>query len=417
MMDLASILRDTERVELARLLHDQAGRFPSLSSLCDFRYGDGSLLDHTQAVMDAVLADPPPTPPRDTVPAMTPWWSPMPALYAAALLQHVGLPIVVGRRRGVGSRLTPHARDSAVEARRVLRELGLPFVVREHAVSLVLHQRKPLDLPPSGNPAQTYLRLSCCLDLRALYWLRAAEAGAWGDDATAVQRLSAFRTRAEKLSVFGQPYAPPAAAVDLVADQCDDPAEAQRLLNAMRYFALAARMREPAWCRERIRQEADMPRGRLHLLIGPAGSGKSQWAEENLAQTEIVSSDRMREELTGDPADQSQNYLVFQRCMDRARKYLQDGAEVTFDATNYTRTLRAMPLQAARWSAAEIVSYFFDVGLAETVSRDGRRHRRVPPDIIRKQHRLLEAPALYEADRQFVVDADGHARQYWPTAS
>ncbi|MHC4789310.1 MAG: AAA family ATPase, partial [Planctomycetota bacterium] len=70
------------------------------------------------------------------------------------------------------------------------------------------------------------------------------------------------------------------------------------------------------------------------MLVGAAGCGKSSWAQEHLAETSLVSSDQMREELTGDPGDQSQNYLVFQRCMDRVREWLREGREVTFDATN-----------------------------------------------------------------------------------
>ncbi len=135
-----------------------------------------------------------------------------------------------------------------------------------------------------------------------------------------------------------------------------------------------------------------MPACRLHLLVGPAGSGKSTWAAEHLAGTTIVSSDRMREELTGDPADQSQNYLVFQRCMDRVREVLKAGGEATFDATNFNQGLRRMPVQAGRWCGAEIVSYLFDCGLEEALRRNESRPRMVPEDVVARQHRLLSRP-------------------------
>ena len=348
---------------------------------------------------------------------MTPWWSPMPAVYAAALFLHAGLPEVgrsdSGRCLSVGGG-PPHALESARIARAVLREAGVPFVVRQHAAVLVANQRRAPNLPGSGAPAETYMRLACTLDLRALWHLMRAELAAAGSGQNAAAaRLDAFRERAEGFGVFGRPHSPPLDA-RRVRDIGFEGAELHRALNALRYFELVARMNEEDWYVERLRLERGRPRGRLHLLVGPAGCGKSSWAQEHLADTVIVSSDRMREELTGDPADQSQNYLVFQRCMDRVREHLRAGEAVTFDATNYSEHLRSMPVQAARWSAAEIVSYFFDVALPCALERNRARPRAVPEHVIRRHYRLIELPALYEADRHMVVDAEGQLSQYWP---
>jgi predicted kinase len=296
-----------------------------------------------------------------------------------------------------------------------LRELGLPFAVREHAVALVLHQQKALALPRGYAFGETYMRLACRADLRSLYWLMRADALAGRDEGGVAAKLEDFRRQAEALEVFGRPPRPPLDAPKLRALGFEDDAERHRALNALRYFRLVARMYEEQWHTERMRQELATPRGRLHLLVGPAASGKSRWAIEHLAGIHIVSSDQMREELTGDPADQSQNYLVFQRCMDRIRRALHEGRPVAFDATNYCEALRTMPVQAARWSGAEIVSYFFDGGLELALMRNRERRRQVPEDVIRKQHRLLESPALYEADRHMVVYPDGRAEQYWPS--
>jgi predicted kinase len=287
----------------------------------------------------------------------------------------------------------------------------VPFAVREHVVALVAHARKAVGLPASGAPAEAYMELSCSLDLRSLYHLALADARAVGEGEA---RLGHFREKARQLGVFGRVH--PAPLDERAAEDAGlgDAGERHRSRNALRYFQLAAGMHEPAWHAERLRQEAGGPRGRLHLLVGLAGCGKSAWASEHLSETLIVSSDRMREELTGDPADQSQNYLVFQRCMDRIRESLRRGREVTFDATNLTKKLRSMPLQAARWSGAEVFSYFFDVPMAETLRRNLHRPRHVPEDVIRRGSLLLEPPALYEADHHFAVDAEGQAARYWP---
>jgi predicted kinase len=408
-------LLNAERLDLAAELARCGDELPFLCRLADFPCGERSLLEHTQSAMDALLGDPPPAPPRSTNSVLVPWWSPMPAAYVAALFQHVGLPEACSSSAGRVPLTMPHARESVHVMRDVLRSWGVPFTVREHAVALVLSQDRPAGLVGSGAPPETYMRLSCALDLMALYHLRRADRRASGAESDVESlRLEAFRKRAEEIGVFGCPYVARLAPERMFEVGFKEPRERHRMLNSMRYFELVARMNEEEWFVERLRLARDKPRGRLHLLVGPAGCGKSHWAGQHLADTAIVSSDRMREELTGDPADQSQNYLVFQRCMDRIRERLRDGEEVTFDATNYSEELRSMPVQAARWSGAEIVSYFFDVSLAGGLARNAMRARSVPEEAIRKQYRLLELPALYEADRNMVVGQEGGASLYWP---
>jgi predicted kinase len=186
------------------------------------------------------------------------------------------------------------------------------------------------------------------------------------------------------------------------------------MVNALRFFRLKAEIKDTARLRERLQAPEEKKARHLHLLVGPAGSGKTSWAHEHLAHTEIVSSDRMREELTGDPSDQSQNYLVFERCMTRIRHFLHQGEEVTFDATNYEEDLRDQPVQTARWCGAQIHSYLFDISLDTALKRNLNRPRRVPKHVIRRHYRGLTPPALYEADRQHVVDTGGKCHLYWP---
>ncbi len=406
MKRLIQTLSSVARPDLKAAL--EAAAIPLLSRLRDYLYGGRPLLDHVQALLDALLSEPPP-PLEDRGPTGTPWWSPTPAVYLAALCEHVALPEVAKPGPGI----PPHAQQSASTARELLRAGGCPFTVREHAVALIRNQSKPASLLGSGALAETYMQFACALDLRGLYWLRRAEARIAGRQRAAAA-LEGFREQLEGLGCFGAVPAAPLAEREVAALGFDQAAELHRALNALRYFRLVARMGEREWCAERLRQEKGNVAGRLHLLVGPAGCGKSSWAREHLAETVIVSSDRMREELTGDPGDQSQNYLVFQRCVDRVREELHRGRDVTFDATNCTERLREMPVQAGRWSGAEIVSHFFDVGLEAALERNRTRDRLVPEQVVRRHYEILDPPAIYEADRHYVVDEAGEERPYWP---
>lgn len=68
-----------------------------------------------------------------------------------------------------------------------------------------------------------------------------------------------------------------------------------------------------------------MNKPKLYIMVGLSGSGKSTIAKE-IAETEentiIVSSDAIREELTGKVEDQSKNEEVFKIFHNRIRKGL-----------------------------------------------------------------------------------------------
>lgn len=80
----------------------------------------------------------------------------------------------------------------------------------------------------------------------------------------------------------------------------------------------------------------DLPE--LILPIGIPGSGKSTWIKEfnkkHYNKYIVVSPDELRRELTGDVSDQSQNAKVFWMATEAAKKALENGDSVIFDATN-----------------------------------------------------------------------------------
>lgn len=86
----------------------------------------------------------------------------------------------------------------------------------------------------------------------------------------------------------------------------------------------------------------------LWVMCGLSGSGKSTIAKQ-LAQehenTVIVSSDSVREELTGDYENQDHNEEVFQIFHKKIRENLENNKNVIADATNITMKSRRAILQ------------------------------------------------------------------------
>ncbi|MFP4177019.1 MAG: AAA family ATPase [Candidatus Brocadiia bacterium] len=397
-----------------RLAQHYQPRFSPFSSLLNVNRHGVPLWTVAQRALQ-ILRSNPVKPHSAPHPHLEPWWRPTPAVHLAALLLHVGVQ-KADTREHHDDGLPPHQLESASISRDIMRELGVPFAPRQHATALIRNFRRPADFSDSSTTDSAFRRLACRLDPASLLALYGADMASLPPDIIqkARRRSLRFRVRAEKLGVYRAPPAPRVSCMALEEMGYEGQA-LQRIIGALRYFQLCETDLDTDWYRKRAEQELEInPRGRLHLLIGIPASGKSRWASHHLGHTNIISSDRMREELTGDPSDQSQNYLVFQRCISRMRNLLHEGREVTFDATNYNENLRKDIVEAARWAGAEIYSYYFDISLNLALERNESRDRWVPRQIIHRHWRLLTQPALFEADQHHRVDPHGQCHLYWP---
>lgn len=82
-----------------------------------------------------------------------------------------------------------------------------------------------------------------------------------------------------------------------------------------------------------------MYKSKLYVMVGLSGSGKSTLAKQLTdaeKNTIIISSDSIREELTGKVEDQSKNEEVFKIFHKRIREGLENKHNVVADATNIT---------------------------------------------------------------------------------
>lgn len=126
----------------------------------------------------------------------------------------------------------------------------------------------------------------------------------------------------------------------------------------------------------------------LHITVGIPGCGKSTFADEYGSQTGaiVVSSDKLREELTGDVEDQSRNRDLFGIMHQRIRACLYEGYSVLVDATNLKPEYRKDLMDIC--DDLEVVGYAHRFGVSQDFNtcqlRNLGRERVVPEHVMRR---------------------------------
>ena len=134
----------------------------------------------------------------------------------------------------------------------------------------------------------------------------------------------------------------------------------------------------------------------LIVMCGPAGSGKSTWAQEYAKSHNgyiIVSTDAIRQLVFGDANDQRNPKLIFDFAYNNIEEFLKDGCSVIFDAMN----LRAKDRRAVIRRFKDIASIKFTCVCCATPrklcqDRQELRERKVPLDVITKQFERFQIP-------------------------
>jgi len=136
---------------------------------------------------------------------------------------------------------------------------------------------------------------------------------------------------------------------------------------------------------------------KLIFLIGLPGSGKSTYAEKNLSKdSEILSSDRIRQELFNDETNQDNNQLVFDTLFARARDFLIQGKNVVIDATNVDKQERVNSLAKFKDLDVYRVAIVVKTPVSECIRRDSMRERTVGKNVILKFRRRMVYPTKAE---------------------
>lgn len=131
---------------------------------------------------------------------------------------------------------------------------------------------------------------------------------------------------------------------------------------------------------------------RCHLLIGPPASGKSTLAAAMapLLQAQVLSTDKIREEIHGDSAVQGDWKRIETVLHERIQKAVADGVSVIVDATHAYRPWRLAITQALKLPRpVEWVGWWLTTPPEICKAWNGARSAKVPEGAIDRYHSAL----------------------------
>ncbi len=130
----------------------------------------------------------------------------------------------------------------------------------------------------------------------------------------------------------------------------------------------------------------DIPVPCLVVLIGAAGAGKSTLAARLFEPSEIVSSDALRERVSGDATDQRATRPAFAILHREVRRRLAAGRIVVVDATNVEAIARATLRRLADAARVPAIAIAIVPSVTEVHARNARRAARVVPRDVVDRH-------------------------------
>ncbi len=140
----------------------------------------------------------------------------------------------------------------------------------------------------------------------------------------------------------------------------------------------------------------------IYVSVGIPGCGKSTWFENHRKDTDTTSyatinMDTIREEVTGNPSDQSQNALVASLARQKFLTAVSHGVPVIYwDNTTTQRKYRKELIQVGKKGGYEVVAVYFKVPFDTCAARNKERTRVVPHEVLVRMYNQIQAPDIDE---------------------
>ena len=151
--------------------------------------------------------------------------------------------------------------------------------------------------------------------------------------------------------------------------------------------------------------------GMLIVTVGLPASGKTSWVkgfiEDNKDKTiDIISSDKIREEMFNDIEDQNHNGEVFDLMKRRTKESLSQGHVVVYEATNISSKRRRALLKELKRYYDKAICLFKYKNVVDCDIDNCIREKKVPNDVIERMYKNFEIPHKNEGFDEIIIDWD-----------
>ncbi len=141
----------------------------------------------------------------------------------------------------------------------------------------------------------------------------------------------------------------------------------------------------------------------LYVLVGCAGSGKSTYSDQLIIENphiKILSSDKLRIELTGAEYAEHLNQVIFSTLKTRLEGYCANKLSCLVDATSLSEFERRPYVSIGKRYNMHLIGVFFnrsrEVLIAQNEYRALQGGRYVAPDVIDRMLNKITKPSIEE---------------------
>ena len=158
-------------------------------------------------------------------------------------------------------------------------------------------------------------------------------------------------------------------------------------------------------------------KGMLVVTVGLPSSGKTSWVDDFIGENQgkaidVISSDKIREEVFNDIEDQNHNSEVFDLMKRRTKESLSQGHIAIYEATNISSKRRRALLNELNKYYDKAICLFKYKRLIACQIDNEKRDREVPSDVIDRMYRNFEIPHKNEGFDEIIVDFDEKTNLY-----
>ena len=158
-------------------------------------------------------------------------------------------------------------------------------------------------------------------------------------------------------------------------------------------------------------------KGMLVVTVGLPSSGKTSWVDDFIGENQgkaidVISSDRIREEIFNDIEDQNHNGEVFDLMKRRTKESLSQGHVAIYEATNISSKRRRALLNELKKYYDKAICLFKYKRLTACQIDNEKRDREVPSNVIDRMYRNFEIPHKNEGFDEIIVDFDEKTNLY-----